>query len=379
MKLYKLALYPLLAAIVIVVVIAAIAGIKSTQHEIQPSHQTPYVAATVKPATKPSGEPLWQVLLLGDAGDSTLNPWHPTLSLAAELAAEKPAATTVVMLGDNIYLAGYPNLEDGETEFSAEDKLLVDRLDAQLQIAARSDAELFLVPGNHDWLAEQVDSQAEHVFRYAKQSAAKVSFVPWEKGQTPMPKVVNRAGLSMVFLDSQWLITAETEGFQEVLNDLQLKIKAIADQHPENVILVAAHHPLQTMGPHALYYTSRSYAFFMELIGMFFTIDQDLHNPPYQRLIRGLSEVFAGNEKIIYAAGHEHSLQIFAGLHPGPSYQLVSGAANQSKVSGVGHNEKTQFAAAMEGFMRLSVYPQGAFIEVFSTPSKTVIHQQWLP
>ena len=149
---------------------------------------------------------------------------------------------------------------------------------------------------------------------------------------------------------------------------------------------------MQTMGPHAQFYTDRSYAFLMELVGLFSEPDQDTHNPPYQRLITGLNDAFTVDANLIYAAGHEHSLQIFEGLSTasrrakpattavqaiGPDYQLVSGAAHLSKVSGVGHNDNTLFAVSTEGLMKLSVYSEGATIEVISSTGD-LLHRQWL-
>jgi hypothetical protein len=61
----------------------------------------------------------------------------------------------------------------------------------------------------------------------------------------------------------------------------------------------------------------------------------------------------------------------------GPDYQLVSGAAHQSKVSGVGHNDNTLFAVSTEGLMKLSVYSEGATIEVISSTGD-LLHRQWL-
>ena len=87
------------------------------KHEIQTSHDTPYTRADVTQVEAPEGEPSWRLLLLGDAGDSTLNPWHPTLALASKLASVKPENTSVVMLGDNIYMTGFPNLDEGWDAF----------------------------------------------------------------------------------------------------------------------------------------------------------------------------------------------------------------------------------------------------------------------
>jgi hypothetical protein len=324
---------------------------------------------------------------MGDAGDSTLEPWHRTLAMAADIAAEKPEQTSVVMLGDNIYFFGYPNLDEEQTEYDPEQLELIDRLNAQLQISRHSGAELFLVPGNHDWYADQVDTQAEHVSAYAKEHGALVSFQPWVKNAIPFPEVVHRKGVSIIFMDTQWLITAEQAGFDRAMAHLKQLIASTVQEFPNNLILATGHHPIQTMGPHAQYYTDRGYAFFMALAGLFSESDQDTHNQPYKRLIAGLNDAFTVDANIIYAAGHEHSLQIFEALSAesltaaarkiGPDYQLVSGAAHHNKVSGVGHNDNTLFAVSAEGLMKLSIYSEGAALEVISS-NGDLLHRQWL-
>jgi len=372
MKLFK-SLMLLLLAIVLSTIVYLL-----FKHDIQASHDTPYTRADVIQVEAPATEPRWRLLLLGDAGDSTLTPWHPTLALASELASIEPEKTSVVMLGDNIYLAGYPNLDEDETEFDEDQLELIDRLNAQLQISKRSGAELFLVPGNHDWYATQVDSQAEHVVRYAKKHQAKVQFMPWQKGTTPAPSAVHRDGVSIIFLDTQWLITTDQSGLDKGLAQLTQLISDIERDHPDNLMLVTGHHPLQTMGPHAEFYTSRGYALVMGLISLFVDMDQDITNPPYQRLITGLNKALSTSSKVIYAAGHEHSLQLFEGLNTGPDYQIVSGAANDSKVSGVGHNEHSLFAVSQEGLTQLSLYPEGLLLEAIATEGGKVLHRQWL-
>jgi hypothetical protein len=378
MKLFKLILLLLSFLILVSLAVVATGLVLSYQYDIHQSHDAPYVREDVRHVEKPDGDPHWRVLLLGDAGESTLKPWHSSLELAANLASEYPQKTTVVMLGDNIYKRGYPVLEQGQVEFDEEQLESINRLNAQLQISSRSGAELFLLPGNHDWYAEQVDDQANHVRRYAAENGARVKFVPWEQGEIPLPEVVNRPGLSLVFLDTQWLLTAGQEEFEYAMAYLKQVMSDIDATLPDNTVLVTGHHPLQTMGPHAEFYTSRSYAATTRLIDLIFEMDQDITNPPYQRLIAGLNDALTSASHVIYAAGHEHSLQVFQGRAQGPEYQLVSGAANESKISGVGHNGQTQFALSQEGLMQLSWYPEGVFLEVIDTHSLNAVHRQWL-
>ncbi|MEH6584875.1 MAG: hypothetical protein V7754_23375, partial [Halioglobus sp.] len=51
----------------------------SLQYEINPSHDTAYFRDDIVQVEKPAAEPDWRVLLLGDAGESTLKPWSPSL------------------------------------------------------------------------------------------------------------------------------------------------------------------------------------------------------------------------------------------------------------------------------------------------------------
>ena len=386
-RLMKGLLYLLLACLLVVLLIAGTAWALTFKQVIRDGHDTPYLRNDIVSIDEPTSELLWEVLLMGDAGDSTLLPWHGTLAMAADIAAERPEQTSVVMLGDNIYFFGYPNLEAEQTEYDPEQLELIDRLNAQLQISRRSGAELFLVPGNHDWYAEQVDTQAQHVSAYAKEHGALVSFRPWVKDAIPLPEVAHRTGVSIIFLDTQWLITAEQAGFDQTMAHLKRLIANTVRAYPNNLILATAHHPIQTMGPHAQFYTSRGYAFFMALVNLFSESDQDIHNEPYKRLIAGLNDALTVDANVIYAAGHDHSLQIFEASSVesrtapagklGPDFQLVSGAAHQNKLSGVGHNDNTLFAVSAEGLMKLSIYSEGAAVEVISS-NGDLLHRQWL-
>jgi hypothetical protein len=80
---------------------------------------------------------------------------------------------------------------------------------------------------------------------------------------------------------------------------------------------------------------------------------EDLNTPPYRALIADLSEVFARTSRsIIYATGHEHSLQVIDESHGDASVlHLVSGSG--SKVTGARPIDGSRFTAGMPGYMRL--------------------------
>jgi len=59
-----------------------------------------------------------RIVLLGDAGYSSLSPLEPSLQLAADIAKQQPDKTKVLFLGDNIYTRGFPALKNGKTEYN---------------------------------------------------------------------------------------------------------------------------------------------------------------------------------------------------------------------------------------------------------------------
>jgi hypothetical protein len=67
---------------------------------------------------------------------------------------------------------------------------------------------------------------------------------------------------------------------------------------------------------------------------------------------------FSKNEPLIYAAGHDHDLQVlqFEGV---PKYQLVTGSGIFGHVSNVSKVASTRYAKAESGYMRLRAWVDG--------------------
>lgn len=365
----------------ILIVIVALAVTLYIDPQINPSHDTPYVElVNESQAPGPTEEAILQrVLLYGDAGHSTIDPWQASLAKVAKRAGISPEKSAVVALGDNIYFMGYPNKDDDQEEFDKDQLKSISYLDAQLKVAQVSGAPLYLVPGNHDWLASQMDGQGEHIAAYAKEHKADVSLRPWALGKDPLPSSIDRDGVSLIFLDSEWMMHTSDENYDAAFKTLDDEIKRIRAAHPDNLIVVTAHHPMETMGQHAGYLTHFGYWFFIKIIYSIFDVDQDVDHPNYMRFIDRLKTTFAPYDKIIFAAGHEHSLQVFGSADgTAPEYTLVSGAANTGKVSGVWHTPNTRFALSREGFMELAVTADGVHISIHDTLQDDPVSQFWL-
>jgi hypothetical protein len=349
---------------------------------IAPSHDKPYLALiNEKAAPAPTGnEVLQRIILLGDGGHSVLDPLQPSIKKIIDRAKMVPEKTTIIALGDNIYMAGYPQLEDEQTEFNQGQLESISFLDAQLEAATQSGAKMFFVPGNHDWYATEVDSQAQHIYDYSVKNDADTAFKPYRKGGKPMPQSIDLDGVSIVFLDSEWLRSANSNDRKDAFTALDTILAKIKFEQPNNLTLITAHHPLETNGPHNGYITSFGYWFVINVIDLFYDVTaQDIFHPDYASMIAGINEITAAYDHVIFAAGHDHSLQVFRRPHDyGPEYTIVSGAGNASKVTGVWHSENTRFALAQEGFIELNITESGTHLSVFDIHNEAAVSQFWL-
>src|SRR5207247_10641749 len=77
---------------------------------------------------------------------------------------------------------------------------------------------------------------------------------------------------------------------------------------------------------------------------------QDIPSRAYTRMRVALDSAFAGTPPLIYAAGHEHTLQVIAGTST--RYVLVSGAGTFGHIDRVTALDSTRFARSASGFMR---------------------------
>lgn len=368
-----------LGLLVVILLLVAAVIINPT---INPSHDKPYLALVdEKVAPMPTNaEVLQRIILLGDAGHSALDPLQPSIQKIIERAKISPEKTTIVALGDNIYMAGYPQLEDEQAEFDEDQLESISFLDAQLEAAKQSGAKMIFVPGNHDWYATEVDSQAQHIYDYSVQYVVDTSFKPYSKGREPIPQSIDLDGVSIVFLDSEWLRSANNTDRKNAFTALDTILTKIRFEQPDNLILITAHHPLETNGPHNGYITSFGYWFVINLIDLFYDVtEQDIDHADYASMVDGINQITSAYDHVIFAGGHDHNLQVFRRpFDHGPEYTIVSGAGNTSKITGVWHSDNTRFALAQEGFIELNVTETGTHLSVFDIHNEDAVSQFWL-
>ena len=338
-----------------------------------------YGCATPAPAADPAG-PLpaveTRLYLIGDAGAPA--PGDPVFKALAGQIAGDPERSVVVFLGDNIYPAGLP------PEGAPGRKEAARRLDAQIDLVRESGASGVFIPGNHDWGAwgaagwETVKRQGR---RIAARGGTGLALLP--AGGCPGPVVRDvDTRLRLVALDTQWWLHAYAKPLHpnsscpedseaEVVDALRVAIEGAGDRR----VVVVGHHPLATGGIHGGNFGWRDHIFPLRAkrswlwiplpgIGSAYPLarrrgvsDQDLSGALNIRMREAIAGVFAQAAPLVYAAGHEHNLQVIKGK--GAEYLLVSGTGFYGHASRTAFTEGTLFARVASGFMRLDVSPTG--------------------
>jgi hypothetical protein len=340
----------------------------------------------------------YRVLLIGDAGANVdLKETYrlvkiPLFTAIKRFAELLPSRTAIVFLGDNIYSKGLPDATDRSME-SDEDctgrACAEKRIDVQIEILKESRARGIFIPGNHDWDGggkrgwKRIRNLEEYIEHYRKNDRVDVALIP--KAGCPGPVTVPLSGkeveVSLIGLDTQWWLHKHKKPAKddnpanckpitenEVLQSLKKEIEE--EKRKNNHILLVGHHPLISYGKHSGYYNYKDllhpiHLFSQLMINIGFSGRQEMPNPINRDMrmkIQGAIQEVAGegSRPLIYAAGHDHSLQVLKG--PKGTYHLVSGAGTPWKASRVGYKKATLFSHSNKisgGFMAVDFMQSG--------------------
>lgn len=317
------------------------------------------------------------LFLIGDAGEPDPRDVGVPLDSLTAHAAVTPERSVIVFLGDNVYPEGIP--EEGHAEWADARR----RLEAQV-LAVPPGARGIFVPGNHDWGGEMafglfsVRLQEKMIASLAK--GRDVRMTP--SNGCPGPVMIDAGRLRLIALDTQWwlhefIVKDETTRcnttIEGVTSELRRQVRAPGTAR---VVLVAGHHPLMTGGVHGGYCGIT--APFRRFAGRM----QDVMSNVNKRMRDSLESAFLASPPLVYAAGHDHSLQVLRG---GQSvrYLLVSGAGSATKVScAVRLRESHYTSPHRSGFMRLDIMRErGVLLRVYrytSSGTGGIAYSRWL-
>jgi hypothetical protein len=324
--------------------------------------------------------------LIGDAGAPNRR-GEPVLQALTRDRRSRAARSVVVFLGDNIYPRGLP--APGQPDRAEAERRLADQVRAVTSVGGTG----YFVPGNHDWAhsgTEGWDAIRRQKAFIDSAGAGSVFLLP--DGGCPGPSIVDIGRrLRLVLMDTQWWLhngpkpnhpnsgcPADSES--EVVDSLRAALAVL----PERLVVVAAHHPLSSGGEHGGSFGLADHLFPLRHVASWLWLplpwlgslypaarqhgisNQDIPSRAYQRLKTAFSQAFTDSPPALYAAGHEHNMQVIAGR--AARLQLVSGTGYYGHSGRAVAVRGTVFARNASGFARLDVPHSGparlALIEV---------------
>jgi|GEM_PF-377961 len=340
----------------------------------------------------------YRVLLIGDTGANIDQKNRdrpakiPIFTAVQRFAEILPARTAIVFLGDNIYRKGLPDATERPLRYDkgCTGRACAERrLDVQIDIIRKSKARGIFIPGNHDWDGggrrglKRIRNQEEYIKNSSRNENVDAVMIP--QNGCPGPVTVSLSGneteVSLIGLDTQWWLhkykkprqndnpeNCQPVTKQEIIRSLTKQIEG--GRRVNRHVLIVAHHPLITYGKHAGFFSYKDllnpiHLFSQLLINAGFAGRQEMPNPVYRDMrmkIQGTIEEARGEgrEPLIYAAGHDHSLQAIEGQKR--ILYLVSGAGTPWKASRVGHKKGTLFSHSSKrtgGFMMVDFMRSG--------------------
>jgi hypothetical protein len=243
---------------------------------------------------------------------------------------------------------------------------------------------VIFLAGNHDWDIEgpkgwdHVRSQQE----FLSGEGPRVSMLP-QGGCTGPERVDFGRHLRFVFIDPIGFghAIAFPERHAEVCPydtalDAFLALGREFDRPEGRHMVLALHHPLVTAGPHGGHFTAKQHLFPLTdfvpwlyiplpIIGSIYPLSRqagvtgtDATSDAYSGYISGIYRATRPRVPILFAGGHEHSVQLHRDAIG--AYYGVSGSGSASEVTRVEPTPTAMYAEAVPGYMRLDAHASGA-------------------
>lgn len=327
------------------------------------------------------------LFLIGDAGQPDRE-GEPVLEALQKLISANPEPTYVVWLGDNLYPDGLAPEGDELRELGEW------VLDQQMDVMRETGSRGSFVPGNHDWDAggpagwEKLLLQQEYIRQEMGDDAA---FLPGDG--CPGPAVVDVGEvLRLLLIDSQWFLHRDglrplhpdsgcpVDSNEEFIEATHAALREAGDR----IVVAAAHHPMVSGGHHGGYFDWPAYLIpgYPQARRRGWFAPQDVNAAEYREMRQVLLRAFSvENSPLIYAAGHEHNLQILRG--DAARYLVVSGTGIYGHLTPVQVLVDTLYARAASGFARLTIrsdlWSRLAVYEVDASGVATETFSFWIP
>lgn len=285
-----------------------------------------------------------RIILIGDAGE--INNIQETL-IPDAAKQHITGKTTVLFLGDNVYPRGL-NPAD-----SLEYKRGVNILKSQYKDFRTMGIPVYFLPGNHDW-----DKSGKNGYRnivamsdyFKTENDSGLKLVPQNGCPDPIDIPLGDDAVIIAYDSEWWLFPSKNnQDFSDCNcneeSEILEKLSDLLWKYRDRNIILASHHPFRTYGVHGGKYTWKDHLFPltaankklmipMPVIGSLYPLlrqtafvnPEDIGHPAYKHLINSIENVVNDLPNIVFAAGHEHGMQLIKdkNLH------IVSGAGAKS-------------------------------------------------
>lgn len=323
-----------------------------------------------KPGSYPSGKTVEKTFyLIGDAGNAKAGKSTPALLGFQKVMDTASANSYAIFLGDNIYPSGMPDKKSDKR------KLAEHKIDVQVASVKNYKGEVIFIPGNHDWYNSGLKSLKWQA-KYLEDAFDKKNVLLPKKG-CALTDIDISDNIKLIILDTQWYLENwdKHPGMNDNCPDIKSRkqlfeeVKGLIKKNRDKTIVFALHHPLMTYGSHGGYFAAEKHIFPFQakvpLPGLATLIThirksggvsvQDRINERYNELAKNLMNLARDSDRIIFASGHEHSLQ-YSKKDAIP--QIVSGSG--SKVSATKLTGDAVFTYGGQGFAVLDVFTDGS-------------------
>ncbi len=293
---------------------------------------------------------VFRFYFIGDAGDNA-KPGPALQLLGSQLNGLDSAA--VAFLGDNVYPHGFN--PKAYNSYPFKDTAAYNRLHAQLMQLKNFRGSAYIIPGNHDWLAQRRNG-AQALLREELETKIFIAdscpyiknprderFLP--SGQKPGPVAVRPApGICFIVMDTQYPLQGCIRGGEgqmtagkrkRVLKTMSRALDSlITDAESKNEkVIVSAHHPMYTNGGRPRYlgvmqvlitYTPLR---IMGWAGLDRPLSQGMEHPRYKRMRKAIIPVLEKHGNLLYVSGHDHNTQYIAGAKN--NRYIISGSGSK--------------------------------------------------
>jgi len=258
----------------------------------------------------PASQPDFTLFLLGDAGNPQCA--KPLNSHFYTNLLEHESKSAVLFLGDNVYPNGIP-YKSGKKKKMAQAKLEI-HLNGLLDYSQRT----YFLGGNHDYhkifkSPKRILAQQQLISSFNQKSKGEITYRPVDQGGDMIELIELDPRIGLIAMDSEWAIKKinKQKKIQKLFREPLLN--ALKQSEKYEYLIIAAHHPMYTVGDHGH--------------EKLFVASQDLHRKKYRKFINEIVPNLPSGVKVIYAAGHDHSIQY---IKLDEFAQIISGSGSKS-------------------------------------------------